>query len=132
MRITLAALFAVLLLAGCGDTDTGTVSSSPDPTSTNAPTEAPESSAVVVDVVIENGTVKPQGDRIDAVVGFEVTLKITSDVDEEIHVHSVPEQTYRVAAGTTIEKTFSLDQPGQVAVEAHELGRTIVQLVVRP
>ena len=63
--------------------------------------------------------------------GTPVTLLVTSDADEEIHVHSDPEHTYEVTAGGSIEKTFTIDRPGQVAVEAHGLGVTILQLVVR-
>jgi hypothetical protein len=65
-------------------------------------------------------------------VGQKVTLHITSDAHETIHVHSEPEQEFEIGAGDDVEKSFTIDQPGQVAVEAHHLGVTIVQLVVRP
>jgi hypothetical protein len=37
-----------------------------------------------------------------------------------------------VKPGGVLQETFSIDRPGQVAIEAHEFGVTIVQLVVRP
>ncbi len=55
-----------------------------------------------------------------------------SDAAEEIHVHSDPEHEYEVAAGDDKTFTFTLDTPGQVAVEAHHLDVTIVELVARP
>lgn len=85
-----------------------------------------------VTIVIKDGKVTPQGDRVEVAVGQKITLKVTSDVDEEIHVHSEPEHSYEVPAGGSIEKSFTVDTPGQVAVEAHGLDVTIVQLVVRP
>ncbi|MGA9100882.1 MAG: hypothetical protein WB409_02525, partial [Aeromicrobium sp.] len=80
-----AALFAALvLLAGCGG-DTGTVSSSPTPSAKDP------DQAVVVDIAVKDGDVTPQGDRVDVKVGQKVTLHITSDAEEEVHVHSEPE-----------------------------------------
>jgi hypothetical protein len=128
-----AAIVAALLLAGCGG-DTGTVSSSPNP---NPDQHSPESSAaeasddVVVDIAVKNGTVTPQGDRVEMKVGQKVTLRITSDTHDTIHVHSDPEQEFEIGKGD-VEKSFTIDTPGQIAVEAHHLDVTIVQLVVRP
>jgi plastocyanin len=126
MKKIAALLFAAaLLLSGCGG-DTGTVSSSPTPAVKDS------SGAVVVDIAVKGGTVTPQGDRVDVKVGQKVTLHITSDTDEAIHVHSEPEHEYEVGPGDDVEKSFTIDTPGQVAVEAHHLDVTIAQLVVRP
>jgi plastocyanin len=84
-----------------------------------------------VEIAIEGGKVTPRGERVEVRKGQRITLVVTSDADEEIHVHSDPEHTYQVRAGGSIEKSFTLDTPGQVAVEAHHLDATIVQLVVR-
>lgn len=85
-----------------------------------------------VRISIKDGKVTPQGDRVEVKVGQKITLVVTSDVDEEIHVHSEPEHSYEVPAGGSISESFTIDTPGQVAVEAHGLDVTIVQLVVRP
>ena len=126
-----AVLFTLaLVLAGCGGGDTGTVSSSPSP----SPSPSAEGSArdVVVEIAVKDGAVAPQGDRVDVKVGQKITLHITSDAHEAIHVHSEPEHEYEVGPGDDVEKSFTIDTPGQIAVEAHHLGVTIVQLVVRP
>jgi hypothetical protein len=136
MRIAAAVFAAALLMAGCGGTDTGSVSSSPNPSPSK---QGPESSAgeatdaVVVDIAVKDGTVTPQGDRVDVKVGQEVTLRITSDAHDTIHVHSDPEQEFEIGKGEdVVEKSFTIDTPSQIAVEAHHLDLTIVQLVVRP
>jgi plastocyanin len=126
VKAFIALLAAVLLIGSCGGNDTGTVSSSPDPA-----TESPASEDVIVDIAIKGGKVTPQGDRVDVKVGQTVTLRISSDTAEEVHVHSDPEHTYEVKPGADIEESFAIDTPGQVAVEAHEMDATIVQLVVR-
>ena len=130
MRIAAAAVVtAALLLTGCAGNDTGTVSSSPNPSPESSAAE--ESDDVVVDIVVKDGTVTPQGDRVEMKVGQEVTLRITSDAHDTIHVHSDPEQEFEIGRGK-VEKSFTIDTPGQIAVEAHHLDVTIVQLVVRP
>ena len=141
MKIVTVLIAAVLLLAGCGgssDTSdaaapaaTTTTSAAPSPTPSDEPSEEPSDEGVVVDIQIKGGKATPQGDRVEATVGEPITLRITSDADEEIHVHSEPEHSYEVAPGDTVTETFTIDTPGQVAVEAHHLDATIVQLVVR-
>lgn len=93
--------------------------------------KAAKAQGTVVQIEIKDGKVTPQGKRVEVKVGGKVTLEITSDADEEIHVHSDPEHSYEVSAGKTITETFTVDRPGQIAVEAHHLDVTIVQLVVR-
>jgi plastocyanin len=121
VRIAAALLACGLVLTGCGGSDG------------DGKTDAePKSGGPTVEIVIKDGKVTPRGKRIDVKAGDPVTLHITSDADEEIHVHSDPEHEYEVAAGDDVTKSFTLTTPGQVAVEAHHLDATIVQLVVTP
>jgi len=92
------------------------------------------SDAVVIDITIADGEVSPNGDAVDASVGQPIELRVDSDVADELHVHSEPEQEFEVEAnpGTDQVFTFSVDLPGQVEVELHELEATIVELVVQP
>ena len=117
MKTLIVTCAAALVLTGCGS-DSSPSGSSDDP--------------VVVDIAVKDGKVTPQGDRVDAKVGQKITLHITADADEEIHVHSEPEHEYEVKPGDDVEKSFTIKTPGQVAVEAHHLDVTIVQLVVKP
>jgi hypothetical protein len=129
MKKIVVVFTAALLVAGCAGSDTGTVSSSPNPSQSSA---AEPSEDVVVDIAVKDGKVTPQGDRVEMKVGQKVTLHITSDAHETIHVHSEPEHEYEIGEGDDIRKSFTIDTPGQIAVEAHHLEATIVQLVVRP
>jgi plastocyanin len=119
MKKTAAALFAsALLLAGCGGSGESDQSAS-------------TGKGVTVDIAIKDGKVTPQGKRVNVKVGQKITLHVTSDADEEVHVHSEPEHEYELAPGDDKSYSFSLKVPGQVAVEAHHLDVTIAQLVVR-
>lgn len=132
--IALAAAGA-LLLVGCGSDDEADDATTPAPAATPQEAADPTEEAVEgvqVEVTIAGGAVSPQGERVEVGVGEPVTLSVTSDAADEIHVHSDPDVTIDVAAGGSAEETFTIDTPGQVAVESHELGVTIVQLVVSP
>lgn len=149
MKLAAALIAATLVLAGCSGSDPEDASSpevsrsfdrddvkkqiedQADQTKKAQDELRKEVQGTVV-IVIKDGKATPQGDRVEVKVGDPVTLKITSDADEEIHVHSDPEHTYAVKPGDSVSKTFTIKTPGQVAVEAHHLGVTIVQLVVRP
>lgn len=117
--LSIAFAFAcVVALAGCGS----------DPKTAQDYTYAP----AVVQIDIKDGKVVPQGERVEIKVGQEVELRVSSDQDDEIHVHSSPEHEFEVKAGATDDTfTFSIKTPGQVAVESHELAVTIAQLVAR-
>ncbi|WP_332663395.1 hypothetical protein [Aeromicrobium sp.] len=122
MRIAAALLAGALVLAGCGAS--GEAADETD--------GGPKATGTQVDIVIKDGKATPQGKRVEVTAGTPVTLRITSDADEEIHVHSEPEHEFEVGPGHVLDETFTIDTPGQVAVEAHHLGVTIVQLVVEP
>ncbi|MEV7398684.1 hypothetical protein [Aeromicrobium sp. NPDC092404] len=143
MKIAATLLACVLVLAGCGGSD----EPDPDvPTTSVADQQAEQAeqlekaqedlkdkvSGTVVAIVIQDGKVVGQGKRVKVKVGAPISLNIRSDADEEIHVHSDPEHTYQVKAGEPLTEQLTIDTPGQVAVEAHHLDVTIVQLVVEP
>jgi hypothetical protein len=69
------------------------------------------------------------GERVTAALGEPVTLNIDADTAGELHVHSTPEQEIEFARGVST-KMLTIDQPGVVDVEDHELEKVIVQLQV--
>lgn len=120
MKKPAAVLACLLVLAACGSTGDTTEKMSG------------QSAATVVNIAIKDGKVTPQGRRVEVKVGEPIELRVTSDKKDEVHVHSEPEHEYEVAAGAKDKEfIFAIDTPGQVAVESHGLGVTIVQLVVR-
>lgn len=140
-RLTAALVTTVaagLLLAGCGDPDPSTDAPSATPGSASASPSAEESAeasadpGVVVDVTLTADGPKPQGERVEVNVGEPITLNVTAEVADEVHVHSDPEVSIDVEAGDETSRTFTIDRPGQVAVESHATHAVIVQLVVRP
>jgi hypothetical protein len=123
MRRLLAVLATVVgaavLLSGC-HSSSSTSHGGSDP-----------SQRVVVDISIQGDTVSPNGERVDVPVGSPVSLAIRADDDGKIHVHSTPEQEIDYHPGTTQAYLGRFTVPGQVAVESHALGKTLVILVVQ-
>jgi len=142
LRLCSILLAALLLTAGCGSddrADTASDDAPPTPSESTAtagrtpsqqPTKAPGTGAKTVDIRFTGDTVKPQGSAMKVEAGQPLTLRITADKPGELHVHSTPEQEIEYAAGTS-EKTLTIEQPGLVDVESHDLDTLIVKLEVR-
>src|SRR5664279_1818546 len=106
MRRVLACLAAALLLL------TGACSS----TAASGP--------VTINVTIANAKVSPSGARYDVSKGSRVTINVTSDSADTIHVHGY-EIEKDVVAGTPLVITFTADQTGSFEVETHVIEATI-------
>ncbi len=119
-HLCFSAVLGLVLLAGCGS----------DGSTDEATPKKDDSGVATIDITFEGDTVKPQGARVEVVAGEPVKLRIDADQGGELHVHSSPEQELEYSAGTT-EQTITLDQPGVVDVESHDLEQLIVQLEVR-
>ncbi len=108
---------AVALLAGCGDDEPKEGS---DGTTTDSQT---------IEITFSGDTVEPNGERVEVKKGEPITLVIKADEPGELHVHSNPEDEIPYGAGTTSE-TITIDEPGVVEIESHDLEKVIVQLEV--
>ena len=110
--LAVAALVTVLALGGCADD----------------PSEAQETGSSSVTLTFENGEAPPP-ERVEVGVGEEIEVVVKSDTEGSLHVHSEPEQEFDYGAGTTT-LMLTIDQPGVVEVESHELEATVLQLEV--
>jgi hypothetical protein len=87
---------------------------------------------LVVDITIAGGQVTPANATFAAKVSEPITLRVTSDAVDELHVHSVPDHKFEVAVAAGQTFTFSVDVPGNVDIELHHLDRTVATIQVRP
>ena len=79
-----------------------------------------------VNVTISGGQVTPTNATLaGSKCGQQITLHVTSDATDELHVHSSPDHKFQVAAAPNQTFQFSVDVPGNVEVELHHLDRTI-------
>jgi hypothetical protein len=106
-------------LAGCDSASTGR-------------SEKATGGSLSLDVTIAHGQVTPANVVLRATVRQPITLHVTSDAADELHVHSVPDHKFEVAAAANQTFEFTVDVPGNVDVELHRLDRTVATIQVRP
>jgi ABC-type glycerol-3-phosphate transport system substrate-binding protein len=137
--IRLLALFAAgaLLLAGCGgggDSENAQ-SSSPSVTTVNPSDMQNEQAApdrLLIDVTIKGGEVNPTNAALEAKTKEQIVVKVNSDVADELHVHSTPDHTFKIEAKPAQQFQFSVDVPGKVDIELHDLNKTVATVQVQP
>jgi hypothetical protein len=127
----------IAAVAACGSAPSPT-NSPPSPTAPTshmpaAPGDPARADAgTVIDVTIDNGVVAPTNGQAQSVAGEPIVLQVSSDTVDSLHVHSVPEYTFDVAARPDQRFEFTVEVPGRVAVELHDLHLTVVTIEVRP
>lgn len=148
VRPRLAAV--VLLLTATAACGTGTpaeqVQSAPSP-STASPTASPSASASpsavpspspaspspeaanTIEVTYAGGAVTGDTGRIKVKRGDTVTIKVTSDVADEVHAHGV-DLSEPVAPGKPATLTFTAQIPGVFEVELEKLGKQLFSLQI--
>jgi len=135
-RIASAIGAAVAVLAACGsETSPPNSSSASQSPSAQISAAAPSTGAeagTVIDVTVDEGVATPTNAEVQAVAGQPIVLQVTSDAADSLHVHSVPEYIFDVAAAPYQRFEFTVEIPGRVAVELHDLHVTVVTIEVRP
>jgi hypothetical protein len=145
MRIggTLSAVMSAALIAGvvaCGGSSNTSTSSSSSRTATSStssgasasPSSSQPAAAPLLNITIANGQVTPTNAVVKAKVGQPITVQVTSDAPDELHVHSTPDHEFEIAAAPNQTFQFSIDLPGSVDVELHKLDKTVATIQVSP
>ncbi|HEX6577812.1 MAG TPA: hypothetical protein VF082_05535 [Jiangellaceae bacterium] len=134
-----ATLAVMLVLTACGADDGQGDAGAADMPVTTAPSALPDTpdaaatppaAAHEIEVAITDGSVDTAEDSVEVALGEAVRLTVTSDIDDEVHVHGV-EQTAELSAGSPTTLEFTLAEPGVYEVETHESGLLLFQLIVR-
>ncbi len=133
--VVLALLAAVsAVVAGCGSSSPASSTTSTAPTSSTAgsgsttTTTAPRQ-GTVISLAISGGKVEGGVVRQAVKLGDEVTFRVVSDVDEELHVHGY-DRKLALAPGIPVEVTFTADIPGVFEVELEHSGLKVAELQV--
>jgi plastocyanin len=138
MRAHRPVVSAALLLAlsGCAGTDSSAspAASAASASSTSSAAELSTTTPVPpagqqLAVQVAGGKVTGDTGRVPVPVGDHVTLTITSDVADEVHVHGY-DLTTALTPGTPAELTFDATIPGVFEVELHEAGTVLLSLQV--
>jgi hypothetical protein len=119
----------VLALAGCAGTDSPTGPASTEPGSSSSAAAASTPAGQRIEVAVAGGQVTGDTGRVPVPAGEQVTLVVTSDVADEIHVHGY-DRTASLSPGTPAELTFDATIAGVFEVELHEAGTVLLSLQV--
>ena len=134
----LACLGLAAVLTGCAGTDepvpgaSSPSSSSSSPASTSASSAAPSAPAVAgrhIEVTVTGGQVTGDTGRVPLPAGEHVTLVVTSDAPDELHVHGY-DLGADLAPGTPATVEFDATIPGVFEVELHDAGTLLLSLQV--
>ncbi|APE26134.1 hypothetical protein DEJ43_06565 [Streptomyces venezuelae ATCC 10712] len=105
----------------------------PTPASPSAPApvspRTPDPGRTVV-LTISGRTVSPPPSRIELKKGERLTLRVTGDRADTLHVHGY-DRELPLSPGTPATLTLTVDRTGLFEVETHESGLLLTQLVVR-
>ena len=87
---------------------------------------------LLIDVTIKGGEVNPTNAALEAKVNEPIVVRVNSDAADELHVHSSPEHTFKIEAKPAQQFQFTVDVPGKVDIELHQLGKTVATVQVQP
>jgi hypothetical protein len=84
----------------------------------------------VIRVKVSDGVVRASADPAEVTLGEKVTISVTSDASDEIHVH-VYDRLKEIEAGQTVTISFVADIPGAFEIELEEAGIELLELRVQ-
>lgn len=129
-----AVLPLTLVLSGCagtaaseggsGSATQGAASTTP---SAGQVAEAPDGTRFEVQVA--GGRVTGDTGRLPVALGEQVTVTVTGDRPDELHLHGY-DVTAELVPGTPAELTFDATVPGVFELELHEAGTVLLTLQV--
>ncbi len=139
-----ALVVALAPIAGCASaggsspsttTDAATVAAptSPPTTSTSSPTVASPSTTATgrtITVTIKGTSVTPKPATVDLKVGEKLTLVVTCNHDDELHLHGF-EVEKELKAGVATTVTVTGRDAGVFEVETHEPSLVLMKIAVR-
>ena len=104
-------------------TDTGTTTRTTTTTTVTPP---------AVKLIVTRGG-EPVGgvQKVEVSKGDSAEIDVTSDVDEQVHMHGYDIEE-SIPAGGRAKLRFKADIPGRFEIELHESGRQIGELTVNP
>ena len=141
---------SAVLVTGCGtDPDDAGLGATTSPTPTVSPTATPSATVVptatatpaatstlppgvdqVISLTVRNGKVTGAARLVSVKKGSVVRLVVTSDVTDEIHLHTY-DKSVAVAAGRSAALTFRASIAGTFEVELEKRGLRLTRLRVQ-
>jgi hypothetical protein len=130
----LTVVVAALALAACGSSSDSTTSASgggADSGKSAPEGEKPSGEGEVPTIVVKDGEPVGGVQELEYSAGEQIRFRVSSDAEEEIHVHGY-DIAKEVPAGGSVEFDFPAELEGIYEAELEGLGVQIVELRVNP
>ncbi|MCP3989316.1 MAG: hypothetical protein GY724_09595 [Actinomycetia bacterium] len=106
---------------------TTTTDEEPNPAEETEPVD--EGADLVIEILVREGSVTVDEDRIDVPLGSEVVIGIETDVADEVHLHGY-DVLADVSPGERTELRFVADTPGVFEIELEGSATFLVEIAV--
>ena len=117
------------VLGGCGAAAPSAPAVSTAPASPSV-LPAPAGPATrTISIMVRGGQPSGETGRVKVALGTPVTLAVSSDVADTVHLHGYDKEA-QIPAGETGSVSFTADIPGVFEVELHKSGLQLLQLQV--
>jgi hypothetical protein len=133
----IAVVVVLFVVLSGGDDDSGSEQAAETATTTTAEPSGsatgaePKPEPSVERIVVRGGEPKGGIKELTYAKGDRVRLEVSSDVDEEVHVHGY-DLMEDVSAGGTAKFSFPADIEGVFEIELEDSGVQLAQLTVKP
>ncbi|WP_336210458.1 hypothetical protein [Nonomuraea sp. LPB2021202275-12-8] len=122
-----AGVLACVLVAGCGPLSQ---THHRPGNGHEVATAAPAAGEARAEITVAAGRVSPPSGWLEIDRGQSVSITVTSDVADELHVHGYDRRA-ELRPGEPVTVRFVADLSGVFEVETHESGLVLTQLAVR-
>jgi hypothetical protein len=122
----LVGLPLTLLLTGCAGKAADPAAGSPSSSASVTPSAGTEQR---IAVTFEHGEAAGDTGRVQVAEGTSITLVVTSDTADEVHVHGYDVEK-ALSPGTPATLQFTADVAGVFEVELHHAGTVLLRLQV--
>ena len=117
--------------SGAGSSATSTASSSaPSPSGSSSASSSSSPAQRTVTVTVTGSRVTPAPRTVDLGVGETMTLTVTSDHADQLHVHGFDIEK-ELPAGTPVSVELTGESPGVYEVETHHPELRLLKIAVR-
>lgn len=121
---------SLLLVTGCAGASTAADPGTASRSAASSPGARASAKATDIVVSVKDGKVSPKTHRVKVAAGSSVRILVSSDVDDEVHVHGYDIER-EISAGQSVTIDFTADQTGVFEVETHQSGLLLLQLQVQ-
>ncbi|WP_432198398.1 hypothetical protein [Streptomyces sp. bgisy027] len=95
----------------------------------STPAQPPKADRTL-EITVSDGKVNPAPGRVELRRGQSIALRVTSDTDDELHIHGV-DRSAPLRAGRTTTLHVVVDRTGLFEVETHRSQLVLTQIAVR-